>query len=110
MGDAGLSDDERRGVPDDRDRLRSVGLSKKGPASSATTASLSRTERRALAWRYISSDCTSDDAQLRRAYMELHPADRAQLHKRRAQELSERAEPSFGFGAIPGRGLDAGAR
>ena len=70
------------------------------------TASGSRTEGRALAWRYISSDCTSDDARLRRAYMELHPADRAQLLKRRAQELSERADPS----SVSEPSLDAASR
>jgi hypothetical protein len=109
-GEAGVSDDELRGVLDDRARLQSDAITKEGSASSATRARRSRAEGRALAWRYISSDCTSDDAQLRRAYMELHPADRAQLHARRAQGLSERAEPSPGLRAIPGRGLDPGAR
>jgi tetratricopeptide (TPR) repeat protein len=100
-GDAAVSDDELGAVLDDCARLQPVATNKNGPRSSAAWAPRSRTEGRALAWRYISSDCTSDDAQLRQAYMELHPGDRAQLHERRAQELSERAEQSLSFGAIP---------
>jgi tetratricopeptide (TPR) repeat protein len=101
-GEAGLPDGELRSVVGRRAQLHTVSPSTHSYSSLATWAPpRSRSERRALGWLYISTDCTSDDPHLRRAYQELHPADMAQLHERRASELIERAEPSLALGAIP---------
>jgi tetratricopeptide (TPR) repeat protein len=101
-GEAGTADDELLKILQDRARLLPVATAPIGYPTMATWAPpRSRTERRALAWRYVSSDCTSDDPQLQQAYFELHPADMARLHERRACELTELGEQSLHLGAIP---------
>jgi len=55
-----------------------------------------------LAAVYVTSDCTSDDPVLRRAYDRLSPADRAALHDVRADLLTAPGyEQSLELGAIP---------
>jgi tetratricopeptide (TPR) repeat protein len=101
-GDEQIADEELRTVLENRAHVHSVAVSKHGYAALSTwVPPRSRSERRALAWDYISTDCTSDDPRLRRAYQELHPADMAQLHERRAGELAALGEQSLALGAIP---------
>jgi tetratricopeptide (TPR) repeat protein len=101
-GETGINDADLLDVLGTRARLEVVTASSDAYAKMATRVPpRSRTERRALAWRHVSSDCTSDDPHLRRAYRELHPADLAHLHERRAQDLVARGEASLGLGAIP---------
>lgn len=54
----------------------------------------------ALAARYVASDCTSDEDELRTAYARLDPDQRAALHDERAADLEARGEPSLRLGAI----------
>jgi tetratricopeptide (TPR) repeat protein len=66
-----------------------------------------------VAWAYVASDGTSDDAQLIGAYEALDPQARAQLHDRRAAELEARDEQSLRLGAIAWhceRGTDPSGR
>jgi tetratricopeptide (TPR) repeat protein len=101
-GESGVNDPDLLDVLDSRARLEMVTARNDTYAKMATwVAPRSRTERRALAWRYVSSDCTSDEPHLRRAYRELHPADMARLHERRAHDLAATGEASLALGAIP---------
>jgi len=62
------------------------------------------------AWRYVHSDCTSDEVALAEAYWALPAAERAALHDRRASELAGRGEFSLTLGALTlhrERGTDA---
>jgi tetratricopeptide (TPR) repeat protein len=114
-GEEGIPEGELRSAVDRLARPHTVTTGKQSYALMSTWAPpRGRSERRALAWRYISTECTSDDPQLRRAYQELHPADLAQLHERRAVQLAamaEQGEQSLALGAIPfhlERGCDPG--
>jgi hypothetical protein len=101
-GDDGILHDELRAINGDRAQLHPVQADGHGYAAMSRWAPpRSRTERRALAWSYMRTDCTSDVTQLRRAYRELHPADMAELHERRAQQLIELGQQSLRLGAIP---------
>lgn len=62
---------------------------------------LSRARRRALARRYVESDCTSEDPCVRRAY-DLSDAElRGMLHAARLAALRAAPSPSLELGAIP---------
>ncbi|GAA2997311.1 tetratricopeptide repeat protein [Actinokineospora diospyrosa] len=50
---------------------------------------------------FVAADCVSDDPGLVAAYERLSPAERAELHDRRAEELAARGEFSLTLGAIP---------
>lgn len=56
---------------------------------------------RALAERYVGSECLSEDLAERAAYEQMPEADRATLHDRRAEALVDRGEVSLTLGAIP---------
>jgi tetratricopeptide (TPR) repeat protein len=55
----------------------------------------------AAAAAFVDSDCTSDVAAEREAYLQLDPAVRARLHDRRADGLEANGEWSLRLGAIP---------
>ena len=64
-------------------------------------AALSRPRRRALALRFVESDCTSEDPRARRAY-ELSGAElRGRLHAERLAALRATPSPSLALGAVP---------
>src|SRR5262249_36840214 len=54
-----------------------------------------------LAWTYVATDCTSDEAALAGAYDGLDEQERARLHDRRIVELEKLDQQSLRLGAIP---------
>ncbi len=55
----------------------------------------------ASADQYVESDCTLDDPAALEDYAALPEAERAELHRRRADRLQALGEPSLALGAIP---------
>jgi tetratricopeptide (TPR) repeat protein len=81
-------------------RLAGRGAGTAGDAD-GRVAALSRTRRRALARRYVESDCTLEEPRARRAY-ELSDAElRGKLHGARLAALRAAPSPSLELGAIP---------
>jgi tetratricopeptide (TPR) repeat protein len=64
-------------------------------------AALSLSRQRALARRYVESDCTSRDPCARRAYELLETEFRGKLHEARLGTLRAAPSPSLALGAIP---------
>ena len=64
-------------------------------------AALSRPRRRALALRFVESDCTSGDPRARRAYELSDTELRRRLHGERLAALRARSSPSLALGAVP---------
>ncbi|MFG1806155.1 tetratricopeptide repeat protein [Streptomyces sp. NPDC049040] len=53
------------------------------------------------AWAYVSGECLAQEPGARAGYDALAPAERAALHDRRAAELRDAGDFSYGLGALP---------